>query len=156
VGLDRTHAIAIAELHFDSAQKQDSGTGREVGTLARAFYRMNSGWYGGGGIQWSELTTATYSKNFWRPTFGGGKDVFRESFSLRAQLMYVLAGSDRLNAVHGPEISLWVPSPATSGHLFYRQTLGTYLFHQSAVPGDAGTENRSIASFIEFTAMYRF
>jgi hypothetical protein len=106
--------------------------------------------------QWNKLTTALYSKQGWRPTFGAGKDVIRENFSMRAQAMYVLPGTDRLNAVQGPEISIWMPSPAPKGHFFYRQTLGIYEFHQTSVPANPGTQNRSVASFLEFTIMCRF
>jgi len=156
LNIDATRAIAIAELWADNAHKQDSGTGHDVGIRARAFYPIKHGWYGGAGVQWNKLVTSIYSKQAWRPTFGGGKDVIRESFSGRAQLMYVLPGTDRINAVQGPEISLWVPSPATRAHILYRQTLGLYEFHQSAVPGDSGIQDRSIAAFSEFTVMYRF
>jgi hypothetical protein len=67
-----------------------------------------------------------------------------------------LPGTDRLNALQGPEISLWVPSPATNHHLFFRETYGCYEYHQTAVPGNPGTQNRGYASFLELTVMYRF
>lgn len=156
LSLDTTHVVALAELWADNAHKQDSGTGHDVGVRARAFYPIKQGWYLGAGAQWDKLITSIYSKQAWRPTFGGGRDVIRESFSLRGQVMYVLPGTDRINAVQGPEISLWLPSPATRSHILYRQTLGLYEFHQSAVPGDSGTQDRSIAAFSEFTVMYRF
>jgi hypothetical protein len=156
LSIDTSHIVAITEVWADDARKQDSGTGHDVGGRARAFYRTQKGWYAGAGAQWNKLTTALYSKQGWRPTFGAGKDVIRENFSMRAQAMYVLPGSDRLNAVQGPEISIWMPSPATKGHFFYRQTLGIYEFHQTSVPANPGTQNRSVASFLEFTIMCRF
>lgn len=88
--------------------------------------------------------------------FGGGKDLFRENFSLRGQILYVLPGTDHQNALQGPEISLWMPTPASSSHFFYRQTLGIYEFHQTLVPGNPGTNERYAATFLQFTAMCRF
>jgi hypothetical protein len=148
--------IVLAETSLQDAHKQDSGTGSELDLKGRAFFRTDRGWYFGGGAQWSKLSTAIYAKQAWRPTFGGGKDLFRENFSMRTQVLYVLPGSDHLNAVQGPEISLWLPSPASRSHFFYRQTLGIYGFHQTSVPGNSGVNQRYLASFLQFTAMYRF
>lgn len=156
LNLESARLIALAETSVENAHKQDSGTGTELDLKGRAFVRASAGWYFGGGAQWSKLSTILYDKQAWRPTFGGGKDLFRENFSMRAQVLYVLPGSDHLNAVQGPEISLWVPSPASRSHLFYRQTLAIDGFHQTSVPGNSGVNERYLASFLEFTAMYRF
>jgi len=156
LNIDSTHLIVLIETSAQNAHKQDSGTGSELDLKGRAFLRTGVGWYFGGGAQWSKLSTALYDKQAWRPAFGGGKDLFYENFSMRAQILYVLPGSDHLNAVQGPEISLWMPSPASRSHLFYRQTLGIYEFHQTSVPGNPGLNQRYVASFLQFTAMYRF
>ncbi len=154
--VEKLHFIGLAEGWFENAAKLDSGTGIEFGTRARGFYRTRQGWYFGGGAQWSALSTSEYSKQAWRPTFGGGKDFGRENFSMRTQVLYVLPGSDHLNALQGPEISLWLPSPVSRSHFFYRQTIGLYEFHQTSVPGNPGTSARFTSSFMEFTAMYKF
>jgi hypothetical protein len=156
LNIDSSRLILLAESSVQNAHKQDSGTGSELDLKGRAFLRASAGWYFGGGAQWSKLSTAIYDKQAWRPAFGGGRDLLRENFSMRAQILYVLPGSDHLNAVQGPEISLWMPSPASRSHLFYRQTLGIYGFHQTSVPGDSGVNQRYVATFLEFTAMYRF
>lgn len=148
--------LALTEFSADNDHKQDSGTGHDLYFQARVFYRISPGWYLGGGTQWNKLTTDRYSKEAWRPTFGGGKDVLRENFSMRAQVMYILPGTDRLNAVQGPEISLWLPSPVTRSHFFYRQTIGIYEFHQTSVPGNSGTNVRGASTFLNCTVMYRF
>ncbi len=148
--------IALAEGSIENAHKQDSGSGTETGLKGRAFIRAGNGWYLGGGAQWSKLSTNPYSKQAWRPTFGGGKDIFREDFSMRTQALYVLPGTDHWNAVQGPEIALWLPSPASGSHFFYRQTVGIYEFHQTAVPGKSGTNDRYAAMFVQCSAMYRF
>jgi hypothetical protein len=83
-------------------------------------------------------------------------DIFRSSLSARMQVMYILPGTDRLNAAQGPEFSLWFPSPAKNGHWFYRETLGVYEFHQTAVPGNSGDQNRGRTAFLSFGVVYRW
>jgi hypothetical protein len=156
VSIESKHFVGLAEGSLQNAHKLDSGTGTESDLKGRAFLRTSPGWFFGGGVQWSELGTVAYSKHVWRPVFGGGKDLFRENFSMRAQALYVLPGTDHLNALQGPEVSLWMPSPASGSHFFYRQTVGIYEFHQTSVPGDTGTSEQSAAPFIQLTAMYRF
>jgi len=156
LNIETAHIIALAESSFQNAHKQDSGTGNELDLKGRLFLQTAPGWYFGGGAQWSKLSTVLYDKQAWRPVFGGGKDLFRENFSLRGQILYVLPGTDHQNALQGPEISLWMPSPASRSHFFYRQTLGIYEFHQTSVPGDPGTTERYAATFLQFTAMCRF
>lgn len=156
LNVESQHFIGFAEGSLQNAHKQDSDTGTETDLKARAFLRTTSGWFFGGGAQWSRLDTAAYGKQAWRPVFGVGKDLSRENLSMRAQVLYVLPGTDRLNAVQGPEISLWMPSPASRSHFFYRQILGIYEFHQTSVPGSPGASQRYAATFMQFTAMCRF
>jgi hypothetical protein len=156
LNLDSAHFVALAESSFQNAHKQDSGTGNEVEVKGRAFFRASTGWFVGAGAQWSKLSTILYDKQAWRPVFGGGKDLFRENYSLRGQILYILPGTDRQNALQGPEISLWMPSPASHRHFFYRQTLGIYEFHQTSVPANSGINERYAATFVQFTAMSRF
>jgi len=153
---ETNHLITFTEFSADNAHKEDSGTGHDLYFQARTFYRTGRSWYFGGGAQWNKLITDPYAKQSWHPAFGGGKDFFRENLSLRAQLMYILPGTDHLNAVQGPEIALWLPSPASKSHLFYRQTIGLYEFHQTSVPGNPGTTVRSAAAFLSCAAIYRF
>jgi hypothetical protein len=156
VDIDNSHFLFLGEGSIQNAHKLDSGTGTEYALQARSFARVPDGWYFGGGAQWSKLSTSEYAKQAWRPTFGGGKDIMRENFSMRAQAVYILPGTDHLNAVQGPEISLWLPSPASKSHFFYRQTVGIYEFHQTSVPGNPGTNVRMASTFVSLTAMYRF
>lgn len=154
--VESEHFVGVAEGSLQNAHKVDSSTGTETDLKSRLFLRISPGWFLGGGAQWSRLNTVAYAKQAWRPVFGGGKDVLREDFSMRAQVVYVLPGDDHLNAVQGPEISLWMPSPNTRRHFFYRQTFSIYEFHQTAVPGNIGTRDRNAAIFAQFTGMYRF
>jgi hypothetical protein len=154
--LENTKFLFLAEASADDLHKRDSGTGNDLALKSRIFFTAPRGFFFGGGAQWSKLTTILYSKQAWRPTFGGGKDFIREDFSMRAQVVYVLPGTDRLNASQGPEMSLWLPSPSHGRHWFYRQTLGLYEAHQTAVPSNPGTSDRFLTSFLDMTVMYRF
>ena len=154
--LERAHWFALAEASRDNARKSDSDSGTGQHLQGRVFYRLGSHWYAGAGAQWSKLTTSQYSKQAWRPTFGAGRDWLLNDFSMRGQVMYILPGTDRLNALQGPEISIWIPSPRTKARFFFRETLGIYEFHQTATPSDPGTENRNRTAFIQMGMMFRF
>lgn len=154
--LNSAKLFADAEASIDNAHKQDSGTGHDLFFQARAFRYTSKGWYLGGGIQENKLETIDYSKEAWRPALGGGKDFLHEVFSLRAQALYVMPGTDHLNASQGSELTIWIPSPKTNAHWIYREVIGIYEFHQTSVPGDSGTENRYVTCFADFTMQYRF
>ncbi|MGH9501976.1 MAG: hypothetical protein ACRD20_03905 [Terriglobales bacterium] len=90
------------------------------------------------------------------------------------QLDYKLKGSEHVDAkgcpvpdgqctndLQGPMITLYLPSPAASGHLFWRETIGIYSFHETVTSTDPAltaiqTSNRTVAPFLDFTMMYRF
>ena len=152
----RRRLLLFTEASVQDAHKLDSGTGTELAAQMRGFLRVRAGWYFGGGAQWSRLNTSAYVKQAWRPAFGAGRELTHENFSMRAQALYVLPGTDHLNGVQGTEFSLWLPSPSSPSHLVCRQTIGLYEFHQTSVPGNPGTGQRSVAALMTVTAMYRF
>jgi hypothetical protein len=139
-----------------------NGTGYERFLHGRAFIPWKRGFYFGGGAQWSQTSTANYAKKAWRPTFGVGQDYFTEGFNTRWQVLYVTKGSDRSNAVQGPEIQFWLPTPASKTHFFYRQTTGVYEFHTTTTnPLDSilvarQTRERHLAVFVDFTFGWKF
>lgn len=144
ISLDLHRMVADAELSYDNVRKTNDNTGynpkgRERGAQSRVFYKLNNGLYFGLGAQWSQLSTSHYSKQAWRPTIGVGKDFLRETHSLRVQAMYITAGTDRANGVQGPEVNITYPSPATSGHLFWRTTWSVYRFHTTDTFSDPAT-----------------
>lgn len=151
VRVDSKHFLFNIEGAADNGHKSDSHTGSDKFVQARAFYRFNNGWYVGGGDQWSELKTSLYEKHQWRPTAGVGRDFIGPFFSARLQTLYVFSGTDKLNGVHGVDVSLWIPSPATKAHLFFFEDLDMYRFHQTNLP-----DQHAFASFLMFGVMYRF
>jgi hypothetical protein len=165
--LNSSHLVSDFEGRYMNARKTDDNTvnnrkGHERFLVGRMFYRYRRGLYFGGGAQWSETSTTNYTKNGWRPTFGLGGDHFGEGYSMRWQALYILPGTDRANALQGPELQLWFPSPASRKHFFYRQTLGIYEFHTTVTdPTNAALTAQQIAqrhsaAFLDFTFGWRF
>jgi len=159
--------IGDFEAFYMDAKKTNDATvenrkGHERFLQGRMFFPWRRGMYFGGGVQWSETATTNYTKKEWRPTFGAGQDYFAEDFSCRWQILYVTKGSDRSNAVQGPEIQLWLPSPASKSHFFYRQTAGVYEFHTTlSNPGNPvltsqQTSDRHAAVFVDFSFGWKF
>ena len=81
---------------------------------------------------------------------------------MRGQVLYAMTGNDHLNGAQGPEFSLWLPSPVAAHHIFWRQTIGIYTFHETVTdPSDKAltdeqTGRRSVSCNVSFNLMYRF
>ena len=164
--LDSPHILFGSEVGYGNARKVNDGTlhnhsGHERSAQVRAFYKMSTGLYFGGGLQWSQTSTTNYSKQAWRPTLGMGKDFTRSTYSLRVEGMYILPGSDRINGNQGPEISLTYPSPAYNHHLFVRSVLLVYRFHTTDTFSDPATSARQdsdhhVTAKLTYSLLYRF
>jgi len=174
--IDSRHFLASAEGTYDNGHKTNDNTepnpkGHDRGLDGAAYFRFSSGWFSGAGVRWSQLSTTNYTKGAWRPTFGGGKDYFHNNcaiedcvsdFSMRLGVDYVLPGTDHANALQGPLLSIYLPSPSAKRHIFFRQTLGIYEFHQTVTDPSNLTltrqqiGQRSATAFGELTVMYRF
>jgi len=159
--------LGDVEARYMNARKTNDNTvnnrkGHERFLEGRLFYRYRRGLYFGGGAQWSETSTTNYTKKAWRPTFGLGGDHFGDGYSMRWQALYILPGTDKANALQGTELQLWLPSPLSRSHFFYRQTLGIYEFHTTITdPGNTSlaaqqTADRHSAAFADFTFGWRF
>jgi len=165
--LNQSQFFSDVEGRYMNARKTNDNTvnnvsGHERFVEGRLFYRFRPGLYFGGGAQWSETSTTNYTKKAWRPTFGVGGDHFGNGYSMRWQAMYIMPGTDRANALQGPELQVWFPSPASRSHFFFRQTLGIYEFHSTITdPTNASltaqqTAARSTAAFLDFAVGWRF
>lgn len=152
---------------YMNAKKTDDGTlnnhsGHERFLQGRVFFPWHKGLYYGGGAQWSETATTNYTKKGWRPTFGMGQDYFAEALSVRWQVLYITKGTDRANGLQGGEFEMWLPSPASKSHFFYRETIGLYEFH--ATVSDfrdraltaRQTSDRGSAAFVDFCFGWKF
>lgn len=174
--IDAKHFLLDASAWYDNGHKvndndQPNPSGHDRGLQGAAYYRLTSGWFFGAGARWSQLSTTNYHKSGGRPTFGGGKDYFHRScpdvtcpanFSMRLGVDYVLSGTDWQNGSQGPLFTLYIPSPSAKGHIFYRETVGVYRFHDTLtdrtnlIMTREQMSHHSWDSFAEFTVMYRF
>jgi hypothetical protein len=174
--IDSKRFLLDANGWYDNGRKvndndQPNPNGHDRGLVGSAYYRLPSGWSFGAGVRWSELSTTNYTKRHWEPTFGASKDYFRHrctrehcvvDFSTRLGVDYLLAGSDWQNGSQGPLLTLYIPSPATKAHIFYRETLGIYTFYDTVTDRTNAfltreqMGNHHVNSFAEFTVMYRF
>jgi hypothetical protein len=174
--IDSKHFLVDADGQYDNGRKvndndQPNPKGHNRGLVGSAYYRLPSAWSFGVGVRWSELSTTNYRKSSWAPTFGGSKDYFRHhcppencsgDFSLRLGIDYMLKGSNWQNGTQGPLFTLYVPSPATKGHIFWRETVGVYRVYDTvtdrtnALLTSQEMSNHSWDNFAEFTLMYRF
>jgi hypothetical protein len=155
------------EAYYMNARETNDGTlknrkGHERFLRGRIFFPWRRGLYFGGGAQRSETATTNYTRKQWRPVFGLGGDHFAQDWSCRWQVLYILPGSGYANALQGPEIQFWLPSPSSKSHFFYRQTFGAYEFH-TTLTGTADTiltarqtGDRHPASFLDFTFGWKF
>jgi len=166
VNVELKHLVLDSSASYAAAHKVNDNTinnhsGHQRGLDGNAFYRFNK-LYLGGGASWSQLSTTNYTKQSWHPAIGVGHDWLREGFSMRGQVLYVLPGDDHLNGTQGPEFSLWLPSPAAAHHVFWRQTIGIYAFHETVTdPSDKvltaeQVGSRSVTGYVSFNLMYRF
>ncbi len=165
--LNSSKLLSDVEAYYMNAKKVDDNTlrnskGHERFLQGRLFYPWRKGIYFGGGAQWSETATTNYTKKAWRPTFGVGGDHLADDWSCRWQVLYVTKGTDRSNGLQGPEIQLWIPSPLSKSHFFFRQSLGVYRFHETVTdPSNLlltaqQTGTRYFGSFLDFSFGWRF
>lgn len=159
--------VANFEASYMNARKTNDNTinnhsGHERYLKGRVFYPWRQNLYFGGGAQWSQTSTTNYTKSAWRPTLGLGGDHFAEDLSARWQVMYITPGTDRSNALQGPEFQLWLPSPASRSHFIWRMSLGIYEFHTTVTDRSnkkltaAQVRDRHHAGFLDFAFGWRF
>jgi hypothetical protein len=186
--IDRTHLIWEGSASYDNGHKSNDNTannlkGRDRGLESSIYYRTHEGWFGGGGAGWSQLSTTNYSKQVFNPSIGGGKDYFHKEcaaedcvadWSMRLQTDYKLKGVEHVDAqgcnvpngqctndLQGPMFTLYLPSPALARHLYWRQTAGVYMGHETVTSTDPTLtalqkSAGSVSPYLNFALMYRF
>jgi len=176
--LESRHAIVRAIAAYDNAHKTDDNNqpnpkGHDRYLEGAAYYRTSlfshPGWFFGMGWRWNELSTTNYLKHGSRAEIGGGYDIVtrrcpecRRRFSMRVNADWVLAGTDWQNGSHGPSITVTLPTPSEKRHLFFRENIGIYRFHDTVTdPANLALtrwqrDQRSITSYADFGAFYRF
>lgn len=145
--IDAPRLVTDIGFAYDTARKvndatSDNHSGHSRRIQGRAFYRLRSGLYFGGGAQWSQTSTTNYTKAGWWPTVGVGKDFLRDTYSFRLQALYLSPGGNKVNGLQGSEISLTYPSPATRGHFFLQTVASVARFHTTDTFSDPVTSAR--------------
>jgi len=174
--LESPHLTFDANAAYDNGHKTNDGTqpnpkGHDRGLDGAAYYRLSSGWAFGGGYGWSQLSTTNYTKSGSRPRLGMYKDFFtgdcketgcHDDFTMRIGADYLSSGSDKQNSSHGIQFSFYAPSPQAKKHVFYRETISIYRFHDTVTDPTnipltrEQVSNKYFDCFAEFTLMYRF
>jgi hypothetical protein len=174
IDLESTHVIFRSLAAYDNGRKTNDGdqpnpNGHDRYLEGAAYYRARRGWFLGMGWSWSQLSTTNYSKGGTRPEFGGGYDWFlhscdgcRRDFSMRIDADWVMAGTDWENGSHGPDVKLTFPAPSEKRHLFWRQTIGIYRFHETVTEPtnfsltQSQRSQKYFDSDVNFGILYRF
>jgi hypothetical protein len=174
IDLESTHVIVRALAAYDDGHKTNDGDqpnpkGHDRYLESAAYFRMRSVWFFGGGWRWSQLSTTNYTKGGARPEFGGGYDWFlrpcdgcRRDFSMRIDADWVMSGTDWQNGSHGPSTTLTFPTPSEKRHLFWKQTIGIYRFHETVTEPNnlplvhLQRSQKNFDSTVDFGMVYRF
>ena len=186
--IDQNHLIWSASAAYDNSHKSNDNTidntnGHQRSLDSSIYYRFSNGWFAGGGASWSELSTTNYTKQDFILRSVAAKTIFTRivlpktastRWSMRLQVDYKLKGAEHVDAkgcsvpngqctndLQGPMVSFFLPSPAMAGHLYWRETVGVYTFHDTVTSTDPALtalqkSHRSTTAFLEFTMMYRF
>jgi hypothetical protein len=179
INVEGTQVLFRALGAYDNGRKTNDGDqpnpkGHDRYLEGALYFRpaLASWWNGlffGGGYRWSQLSTTNYTKGGSRYELGGGYDWARRvcdgcrrDFSMRVNLDWVAAGSDWQNGSHGPNVTVTMPSPREKRHLFWRESMGIYRFHDTIteptnVPLTAEQRaNKHTDSFLDCGVFYRF
>jgi len=145
-------------------------SGRTRVLYAAPRYRLRSGWFVGGGLRWSELSTTNYVKQGVRPFLGGGKDWH----SARVSVDYLWTMSEHVNSqgcpvpkgqctngVTGIDFLWFMPSPMSKSHVLFRMDFTPFWFHTTVTTTDPVLTARQrgeigVGSTLSYTLLFRY
>lgn len=145
-------------------------SGRTRVLYAAPRYRSRAGWFLGGGLRWSELSTTNYVKQGVRPFFGGGKDWH----SARVSADYLWTASEHVNrkgcpvpkgqctnSVRGIDFLWLMPSPMSKSPVLFRMDFTPFWFHTTVTTTDPVLTRRqegemSVGSTLSYTLLFRY
>lgn len=160
---------------YTNTRKIDDNTinnnnGRTRSLYGALRYRLPKGWLAGGGARWSELSTTNYVKQHWSPFVGGGKDW--QDTGVRLDYLWnasehvdrqgcVVPNGQCTNGERGFDFQYFVPSLSSNSHVVFRMDFLPVSFHTTVTSTDPSLTrrqeaDRSIASWLEFTLMFRY
>jgi hypothetical protein len=144
--------------------------GRTRSLYAAPRYRLKRGWFVGGGLRWSELSTTNYVKQGVRPFVGGGKD-WR---STRISADYLWTVSEHVNRqgclvpdgqctneVRGIDFLWFMPSPMSKSHVLFRMDFTPFWFHTTVTTTDPILTSQQkgetgVGSTLSYTLLLRY
>lgn len=144
--------------------------GRTRSLYAAPRYRLKRGWFVGGGLRWSELSTTNYVKQGVRPFVGGGKD-WR---STRISADYLWTVSEHVNrqgclvpdlqctnGVKGIDFLWFMPSPMSKSHVLFRMDFTPFWFHTTVTTTDPILTKQQkgelgVGSTLSYTLLLRY
>jgi len=171
-----THSFSFdAYAQYVNTRKTDDNTsdnhsGRTRTLYVSSRYRLQNGWFVGGGSRWSELSTTNYVKQAFRPFAGGGKDWP----STRVSVDYLRTLSEHVNqqgctvprgqctnAVQGVDFQWFIPSPRSGSHFLFRTDLTSFWFHTTVTTTDPVLTKRqlgehSVGSTLSYSMLFRY
>lgn len=131
--------------------------------------RFSGGIFFGVGWRWNQHSTTNYTKGGNRPQFGGGYDLIqrpcstcRPDFSMRFEGNWFTAGNDWQDGSHGMEISISLPSPRETRHLFFQERVAVFTSHQTVTDRSniqmalSQRAHRSVTCAVSLGIVYRF
>jgi len=160
---------------YTNTRKTDDNTinnhsGRTRSLYAAPRYRLKSGWFLGGGLRWSELSTTNYVKQGVRPFLGGGRDwpstrisvdyLWTASEHVNRQGCLVPAGQCT-NGVKGIDFLWFMPSPMSRSPVLFRMDFTPFWFHTTVTSSDPHLTNQQkgeigVGSTLSYTLLLRY
>jgi hypothetical protein len=179
IDLEQRHLLINTGVSYANDRKTHDATDGNVKGRARsvqgsAFYKFQT-WHLGGGFAFGQQATTNYTKEGRHFMLGGGKDILRDGFSMRARALYLPALSLNEqtfypdgrsckcnNEGQGVDLGLWMPSPATAHHVFLHIDLTTEVFHDTVTDPTnlamtrAQSARHAIMTWMDVSILYRF
>jgi len=144
--------------------------GRTRVLYAAPRYRLRSGWFIGGGLRWSELSTTNYVKQGVRPFLGGGKDW--QSTRIGADYLWTISEhvnrqgcpvpkGQCTNGVSGIDFLWFMPSPMSKSPVLFRMDFTPFWFHTTVTTTDPLLTGRQkgeigVGSTLSYTLLLRY
>lgn len=164
-----------AYAQYVNTRKTDDNTinnhsGRTRTLYAASRYRLQNGWFFGGGSRWSELSTTNYVKQAFRPFAGGGKDWP----SARVSIDYLWTLTEHVNRqgctvpygqctnrVQGLDFQWFMPSPRSRSHFLFRMDFTSFWFHTTVTTTDPALTKQqlrehSVGSTLSYSMLFRY
>jgi hypothetical protein len=121
IDVDLGRFFVEAESGADTAKKQDTGNGYTLKAHGLLMFRVARGFYFGGGVRYSEVTTSLYKKHDRWPA----AEAMYERRWLRANVEYLAPGSDHRYHLTGGLLDLRI---RLAKGIYYRERVTGFVY----------------------------